>query len=350
MVGRVEPFGYQLEILDLFLVKPHRDPQLPALLCHLLTFLLHLASHVCYCRTLSDKVKCLFSGFVMRVRDLVEEYLHALEGEGKSWSKIGSQVKPLLRLLGDCKVADLRGAALDAYRCQRAIEKSNRGSPVSQSTINRELTYLRAALRRAYADERIDRVPVFRMRRELGERCDWWTDDQLKEILAFFRPRHPCLADLIEFYALTGWRKCEALRLRWDEVLIDRGVIRLAPRRVKERSERVLPIVGAVKVLLERRFEARKPGCPWVFHRDGQERKDFRRAWQTALKACGCSNLLHGLRRTMARRYLLAKCPIELIMKIGGWRSREMLERYARLETDDLAQAMLEVEKKKNSS
>lgn len=287
----------------------------------------------------------------MTVREMMDGYYQALEAEGATAYKIRSQTKPVLRLLGSFQVSDVRGPVLDSYRNQRSREKSHRNAPVAQSTINREMTYLRAAMRRAHEEEAIDRVPRFRMRPETGERRDWWTVEQVDAVLEHLRLRHPCLADLVEFYYLTGWRKKEALRLEWSAVDFQREVVRLVAKNTKEKDHRVIPIVGAIREILERRAKDRRQDCPFVFHRDGVERKDFARAWENARKAAGCpQNLLHGLRRTMARRYLLAGYPVELIMKIGGWKSREMVELYAKLETEDLKKAMLDVEKRTRES
>ncbi len=277
----------------------------------------------------------------MKVRELIENYVASLKDQGTSWYKIQSQTKHVLRHLGDLDVEVVNGQVLEAYRLSRRKEASNRNQPPEQSSVNRELGYLRAALRRAHRDGLIEKLPYFRMRRENGQRTDWWTPEQFTAVFEALRERHPCVADLVQMYYVTGWRKSDLLGLTWDEVRWERGVIILPPRRTKEKDSRILPIAGTVREILEHRRTDQRPGVPWVFHRDGEQRKDFRRAWDTARKRAGCWNLLHGFRRTFARRLLLAKVPIPVIMRLAGWKRPEMVERYARLEESDLREAMI---------
>ena len=53
---------------------------------------------------------------------------------------------------------------------------------------------------------------------------------------------------------------------------------------------------------------------------------------------------LHDLRRSAARNLLLAGVPETLIMKIGGWKTRSVFDRYAVANTADLTAAMQRLE------
>lgn len=52
----------------------------------------------------------------------------------------------------------------------------------------------------------------------------------------------PITRMLVKFLMFTGLRSSEARYLRWDEVDLDRGLIRLPPERVKTKRELVLPL------------------------------------------------------------------------------------------------------------
>jgi integrase len=80
----------------------------------------------------------------------------------------------------------------------------------------------------------------------------------------------------------------------------------------------------------------------FVFTRsNGKRVKDFRTTWENACEAAGVPGLLfHDLRRTAARNLRRAGVPETIIMKIGGWRTRSVFERYAIVSRTDIADAM----------
>ncbi len=275
------------------------------------------------------------------VAGLLKGYFAQLQDQGSNVSKIRSQTKPLLRLLGDLSVDLVKPKLLEEYRTKRREEKTKRHAPPSQSTINRELGFLRAAMRRAEELEIIDRVPRFRMRAEARPRTDFWTLDDMKRVTGYLRTNDPSLADMIEFLFLTGWRKTEALKLAWDEIHWDEGHVMLQGDRVKNGDARVLPLAGKVREIIERRRADQRPDCPWVFHRDGHERLDLSRSWDTARELSGVSDkLAHGFRRTFARHQMLAGVNQSITMKLAGWKTTSMYERYLIVDEPLLGRSM----------
>jgi len=64
--------------------------------------------------------------------------------------------------------------------------------------------------------------------------------------------------------------------------------------------------------------------------------KMFRGTWKNACKYAGVPELLfHDLRRTGARNLRRAGVAEGVIMKIGGWRTRSVFERYAILKLQE---------------
>lgn len=91
---------------------------------------------------------------------------------------------------------------------------------------------------------------------------------------------------------------------------------------------------------------AGKPANAAVFTRsDGKPVRDFRETWANACKAAGVPGLLfHDLRRTAARNLRRAGIAEGVIMKIGGWRTRSVFERYAIVSQTDIAEALKKLE------
>src|SRR5205807_4722211 len=60
-----------------------------------------------------------------------------------------------------------------------------------------------------------------------------------------------------------------------------------------------------LKEVLQRRVAARRLDCLMVFHRDGDEMIDWRKAWAAACKLAGLpGKRLHDCRRTAARNLI----------------------------------------------
>ena len=85
-----------------------------------------------------------------------------------------------------------------------------------------------------------------------------------------------------------------------------------------------------------------KTGDSFVFTRsNGQPVRDFRGTWANACEQAGVPGLLfHDLRRTAARNLRRAGVAEGVIMKIGGWRTRSIFERYAIVSQADIAEAL----------
>ncbi|HZL29340.1 MAG TPA: tyrosine-type recombinase/integrase [Acidobacteriaceae bacterium] len=78
---------------------------------------------------------------------------------------------------------------------------------------------------------------------------------------------------------------------------------------------------------------------------DGKPVRDFRETWANACRSAGVPGLLfHDLRRTAARNLRRAGIAEGVIMKIGGWRTRSVFERYAIVSQTDIADALKELE------
>jgi hypothetical protein len=75
----------------------------------------------------------------------------------------------------------------------------------------------------------------------------------------------------------------------------------------------------------------------------------IREGIRVRVTAAGVPNLLfHDLRRTAARNLRRAGVAEGVIMKIGGWRTRSVFERYAIVSQTDIAEAMRKLEVQQN--
>ena len=101
-----------------------------------------------------------------------------------------------------------------------------------------------------------------------------------------------------------------------------------------------LALRGRLLDLVRRRWALRVPACPYVFHRDGRRIVTFDGVWTAACAEAGLAGLhFHDLRRSGARNLRRAGVAEDVIMRIGGWKTRSMFSRYNIIDETDLAAA-----------
>jgi integrase len=157
------------------------------------------------------------------------------------------------------------------------------------------------------------------------------------------------LTDFARFGYLWGSRKGEIRRLTWPDVDRAGGRIVLRLELSKNGEPRVLPLVGELADLVERRWTAREHESvggttalsPFVFHRSGQPVGGFRKAWASACDAAGVDGtLFHDLRRSAVRNMDRAGISQSVAMAISGHKTASVYRRYRIVDGNDLRQAL----------
>jgi integrase len=122
--------------------------------------------------------------------------------------------------------------------------------------------------------------------------------------------------------------------------MVTGGSVRLPGAVTKNGKALPLVLRGRLLEVVGRRWEKRIAACPYVFHRHGRRIVRFDAAWNDACAAVGLAGLrLHDLRRSGARNLRRAGVPETIIMRMGGWKTRSMFERYNVVDERDLAAA-----------
>lgn len=160
-----------------------------------------------------------------------------------------------------------------------------------------------------------------------------WDDD--KNLLFAFSPS----------LRQKDWRIGELLSMQVKQLDLMSRSIRLEPGTTKNRDGREVMMTKRVHELLKLCAFGKQPD-DFVFTRtNGTPVRDFRGTWEKACKKAGVHGLLfHDLRRTAARNLRKAGVAEGVIMKIGGWRTRSVFERYAIVSQADIADAIGKLE------
>ena len=140
----------------------------------------------------------------------------------------------------------------------------------------------------------------------------------------------------IRLLMLTGCRKSEILTLRWSDVDLDAGELRLADSKTGPRAVQLPPTAVELLEALPRRKDS-----PWVFpgnDRDGRySGGGLDHAWRTVRAASGLEDVrLHDLRHSFASRALALGETLPVIGKLLGHSDIETTARYAHLAHDSI--------------
>jgi integrase len=270
------------------------------------------------------------------LKDLRQGLERHYEREGnRSLRRARQALAHLERFLGaERRANEITRHLVNAYIERRLAEGAAR------STATYEVRILGAALSVAVDEGLLAVRPTFKLPKVRNARTGFFEDGDFAalvlELPADIQP-------LVRFLRLAGWRRSEALGLTWDRVDWDGAIIRLAASDTKGGDARAFPfgLAPEIRCLLEAQWQGRD-GL-FVFHRRGQAIGvgALRSAWRRACKRAGLDGrLVHDLRRSAARDMRRAGVSEGEIMKLCGWKTREMFDRYNILDEQDLAQAL----------
>ncbi|MGQ2964338.1 tyrosine-type recombinase/integrase [Methylophilus sp.] len=219
-----------------------------------------------------------------------------------------------------------------------------RGNKVA--TLNRHLAVTRAILRMARDEwQWIDTVPKIRLLSGEVERDRWLTREEAEALLSASPPH---LAAMIRFALATGCRAREITGLEWKRVDLDRGTAWLD--KTKNGTPRGVPLNADAIEVLEQLLGDHDQ---YVFTYQGQpiKRAITNHAWYTAVKKAGLFDLrFHDLRHTWASWHRQAGTTCDELKDLGGWKSRTMVDRYAKFATEQLTVAASRIESKQQSN
>lgn len=238
---------------------------------------------------------------------------------------------------GRCPVGQVTNSLIGKYIDQRMTEGAK------NANINRELAALKRMFRLGHQAQKISWLPPFPRRLAENNVRTGFVDDKQFALLTA-SAGELWLRAFLEIAYTYGWRKRELLNLRVRQVDIAGHSLRLDAGTTKNDDGREVALSPTVLTLLQECIRGKAPD-DHVFTRAGRPVKDFRTAWGKLTTAAGVPGLLlHDLRRSAARNLRNAGVPEGVIMKIGGWRTRSVFERYSIIVQSDIQDAMGKLE------
>ena len=240
---------------------------------------------------------------------------------------------------------ELSASKVDSALIREYIEKRKKPDPVrgrkgaANATINHELALLRRAFNLAASDDppRVARVPKIPALEENNTRKGFF---EYEHYMALFKALPDHIRPILSFGYYTGCRRGEVLGLRWDQVDLLRGMVRLEVGETKNDDARGIPLIGELLAILRLRREerdAKHPDCPWVFfHENGNQIRSIKNAWANACQRAGLwdeatkkpTRLFHDLRRSGVRNLVRAGVSEKVAQRISGHKTRAVFDRY----------------------
>src|ERR1700733_5464196 len=298
----------------------------------------------------------------------IGQLLDALEAH---YTLVGKASRPNLSSISTARkeFSAIRADALSEERVESYIGR-RLAAGAKNATINR----ITGILARAYKLSRISMPEVRHLSEKDNARTGFFTFDDFEAVV---KNLPADLQDFARFGFVSGWRKGEIASLRWSDV--EEGIIRLRSTNSKNGEARQITIEGDLVDLMKRRRALRSTETSggavmnaFIFHRDGKSVREFRKSWARACVATGqgtmtcpkcektmtasrCSlckiatnyrgRIFHDLRRSAVRNMIRAGVPQSVAMKISGHKTASMFRRYDIANEGDLRQAMLSVQK-----
>lgn len=273
---------------------------------------------------------------------------HYLLENNDSWARARQAFAHIEAHFGeDARAVEITRSAVSAYQ-----EKRLRAG-AARNTVRYETGVLSAAFGVAAENDLLPSKPIFPRMAE-GEKRSGFFESADFAALVLGLPAD--VADVVRFARMTGWRRGEVTGLLWAQVEWDdehypgehdepvpgpNACIRIGEGQTKGEDSRVFPLASApeLRELLLSRWRQRN-GLG-VFHRNGKPVGDFRKVWEKACKAAGVpGRLFHDLRRTAARDFRRAGVSEGEIMRLCGWKTRDMFDRYNIIDAADLDRAV----------
>ena len=250
-----------------------------------------------------------------------------------------SSIKKCLRIcvdgIGDIPVSQLTQNRLELFRKKRLTEISVRkGRPVKPSTINRDVTNLKAMLNKALDHSKIESNLIVRVK-HLEENN---VRERLlipEEFETLYQNCPKSLKGLVLIAYYLPMRQAEILNLTWQEIDLKTGFIRLGGQRTKNKTGRVIPLHPRIIEFLQGMPRPIKGG--YVF---GQRRRFNRKAYNKAVEVSGIVDFtFHDLRHCAINNLRLAGNDHYTIKQASGHKTDIAFQRY-NLVTEEEIQGM----------
>ena len=241
----------------------------------------------------------------------------------------------------DPYLRSLRLEAIDMNALQPFIRDRKTTDGVSNATINRALEVVRRMLNIAHQEWRwLKAVPKIRMLKEPRRRVRFLRREEAERLIGQLPPH---MQPIVRFALATGCRAGEIHGLEWSRVDLPRKVAWLDHGSTKSGEGRGIPLNADALAALE---AVQGQHRRWCFTFAGKRIQKSSTAWDKAKQRAGIEDFrFHDLRHTWASWHVQSGTSLPELMELGGWKSYEMVLRYAHLAPEKLRSVASRIER-----
>ena len=301
------------------------------------------------------------------VRRSVGQLLDELKANYEASGKLSPQNRSLIKRAKEDFESKL-ATELTAEDVVKYVERRKK-----QGAKNASINRVSEILRRAYNLAGIASPKIQKLSEKDNVRKGFFNEAELDSTISYLPVD---LQDFVRFAGATGMRKGEASKLTWK--MVQDGELRIPREICKNREDRVLPLEGEIKDIIERRRQEMLHDegdtarvCLHIFHRNGDPVAELCKSWQTAAIAAGlgimvckkCAGdgpekscrkcktprkyrgkLFHDLRRSAVRNMVKAGANTQIAKAWSGHKTDSMFYRYCIVTTDDMREVLKKTE------
>lgn len=286
-----------------------------------------------YARHLTEVPRWNTGGSVrVRFSEFCECYLEHAKLHKRSWIRDQQMLKHLTEFFQGWLLSDISPLAIERYKRERA-------KAVSPATVNRELALLKHIFNLATTWGQYVGLNPLRAVKFLAEdnfRFRTLTPDEEAQLV---RCASPYLQDLIVFAINTGLRLGDILNLTWEEVDLDRGVLRRSVQKNRRMLE--VPLNERAESVINAWHGMRK--CQYVFY-NPETGDRFKDLWLGLKKACKKAEIegvtWHTFRHTFASRLTRHGADLVTVKELLGHSDVSVTMRYAHTNYDTKKRAV----------
>lgn len=280
----------------------------------------------------------------------------------QSWAKqMKTNFKPALRHFGDRPADEITRAdwlhLRDNIRAKEpTIRKDNDGNNTLPSAyyLNQEMKRWRSFYRWAVAEGHCFTNPLLDLKGRRGAKKHRHTRPSEEEVVRILVACSPRQRAFVIVGARTGMRASEVRTLRWKNVDLESGRIKIEWQIAKSRKERFVPLtsdcitaLNAIKPDIAPRcvFESPMiPGHPLVSSTLWQEFRATVDGLGIEAAAGDGRVVYHDLRHTFAS-WAAERLPLPVVAALGGWSDLRTMSRYIQVSDSEIAAAQATLEK-----
>ena len=215
------------------------------------------------------------------------------------------------------------------------LNEISKKKDIAVATRNRYLAELKAFLNFCHQELGwIEKVPVLKIFKEPRRTFFKLAPFDIKNLL---NAAPSYLQPIIAFALLTGFRSSNILNLRWSQIDFERGCVFIAANEHKSKDHVTTPLSNQAMELLVHLQSTSSSSFVFTNNMNKPLKEIQHRTWQAIIKKSDLEGLrFHDLRHNWATKHAEAGTDLLALKELGGWKTLEMVQRYAHPSNDYL--------------